>query len=232
MGDAQEVRNVVVGEANVLPEVHRDSIEEINKLWHKHGKQIQQRLEEFRLLPEHEWFYELCFCILTPQSKALHAELVVNELKTRDFLVIGGNPTEALRQKNSYIRFHNVKSARLIRLRENWPSVSALLLHARQNNLNAMVLREQLCNEVQGIGMKEASHFLRNIGYQGLAIVDRHIVRSLFEWNLLNKIPGHISKTTYVKIEQVVHKLAHMSGRTVDELDLIMWMRHTGFILK
>jgi len=46
---------------------------------------IIQRLEDFRAPPEHDWFYEACYCILTPQSKAVHADLVVKQLINMNF---------------------------------------------------------------------------------------------------------------------------------------------------
>ena len=39
---------------------------------------------------------------------------------------------------------------------------------------------------IKGLGYKEASHFLRNIGFKGYGILDKHIVRSLFELGVID----------------------------------------------
>jgi hypothetical protein len=42
--------------------------------------------EKFKNVPESQYFYEACYCILTPQSKAKNADLVVQKLINDDFL--------------------------------------------------------------------------------------------------------------------------------------------------
>ena len=52
----------------------------IKKEYDKNKEIIQSRLKEFSQIDEKEYFYELCFCLLTPGSKARQAEKVVNFL--------------------------------------------------------------------------------------------------------------------------------------------------------
>src|SRR3989338_9951422 len=44
-------------------------------------KEIKQRLRQFSALPASDYFYELCFCLLTPQSNAKKCWQAVEKLK-------------------------------------------------------------------------------------------------------------------------------------------------------
>jgi N-glycosylase/DNA lyase len=94
-------------------------------------------------------------------------------------------------------------------------------------------LREWLVKNVIGLGYKEASHFLRNIGKNdGLAILDRHILRNLNRLGVVNLIPKSISKKQYLELERSFSKCATTLGIAFDELDLLFWSMETGEIRK
>ncbi len=84
---------------------------------------------------------------------------------------------------------------------------------------------------IKGIGYKEASHFLRNIGFKNIAIVDFHIIDLLSRYNLIEK-PKYLSKNIYFQIEKLLRKIAKKTGVSPAELDLYMWYMETGKILK
>jgi Thermostable 8-oxoguanine DNA glycosylase len=97
----------------------------------------------------------------------------------------------------------------------------------------AFELREWLVKNVLGLGYKEASHFLRNIGRNdGLAILDRHILRNLKRLGVIQSIPKSISRKYYLDIEQRFSKFADDLGIALDELDLVFWSTETGEIRK
>src|ERR1035437_8652292 len=75
---------------------------------------IRQRLRDFAEIPSSQYFYELAFCILTPQSSAANAEATIAELIRGQFLERGFDPTSYRRDARHYIRFHNVKARRLL----------------------------------------------------------------------------------------------------------------------
>lgn len=79
--------------------------------------------------------------------------------------------------------------------------------------------------------MKEASHFLRNIGYKNLAIIDFHILDLLEEYKLIEK-PKTLSPKNYIEIENVLRELAQKTNTKLGELDLYLWYKETGKILK
>jgi len=91
--------------------------------------------------------------------------------------------------------------------------------------------RDWLVENVKGIGMKEASHFLRNIGFEDYAIIDFHIVDLLVRNGLIER-PKSLTKQKYLKIEQLLRKIAEHAGLTLAELDLYLWHMETGTVLK
>ncbi|MEM2114984.1 MAG: hypothetical protein QXS12_05970 [Candidatus Caldarchaeum sp.] len=87
-------------------------------------------------------------------------------------------------------------------------------------------------NDVLGMGMKEASHFLRNIGFDGLAILDRHILRYIAANGIINKIEYPYSYGRYLDYERKFVNHAEKIGLTPAELDLLIWASATGRVVK
>jgi N-glycosylase/DNA lyase len=197
---------------------------------------IRTRLDDFARVPAGQYFYELAYCILTPQSSAAHAEKAVHALEEASFRERGENPTALLRQKDRYIRFHNTKARRLLAIRDLYPLVERELLRSRRipdfAYRDAPRLREWLVANVRGMGWKEASHFLRNIGYRNLAILDRHILRNLRRHGVIRLVPQSLTSKRYLAIEQHFALFSTAVGILLDELDLLFWSRETGEIRK
>jgi N-glycosylase/DNA lyase len=190
---------------------------------------ISARLLDFARIKPEDYFYELAYCLLTPQSSARNADMTIDELKRDDFVGKGFDPTPYLRDSRHYIRFHNVKSARLLRVRDQWDTLLLLLT----NRGDTKTLRDQVLQAVPGFGMKEASHFLRNIGVLGLAILDRHIFKHLAHLEVIPEIPKNApSRKRYLEIEESWHHYAGDVGISLDELDLLFWSMETGEIRK
>ena len=179
-------------------------------------------------MPQTEYFYELAYCLLTPQSSAVSAGQVVERLRDACFLETGGDPTPLLRAKEHYIRFHNTKARRLQEARVLLPDI----LHVLRRAEPAPAARAWLVANVKGLGWKEASHFLRNIGRCNLAILDRHILRNLARHGVIRAIPASLTPSRYLNIEARFARFADRLGIPMDELDLLFWSRETGEILK
>ncbi len=190
---------------------------------------IRARLQDFADVKPEDYFYELAYCLLTPQSSARNADMTIEELRRDDFVKHGFDPTHYLRDPKHYIRFHNVKSARLLRVREQWEGLLPIL----KNRGEAKQLRDQVLEAVPGFGMKETSHFLRNIGVLGLAILDRHIFKHLAHLGVIPEIPKNApTRKRYLDIEEAWHSYAREVGISLDELDLLFWSMETGEIRK
>jgi N-glycosylase/DNA lyase len=204
-------------------------LEKIKQLYRSHQVAIRTRLSEFAAIQTEDYFYELVYCLLTPQSSAAHAEQVAAELRDAGFHNKDINPEPFLRRKECYIRFHRTKSRHLLRMKDQF----SLIAQKLSEPVLASELREWLVKNVLGLGYKEASHFLRNIGENdGLAILDRHILRNLKRLGVINSIPNSISKKKYLDIEQRFSKFARAIGIALDELDLVFWSMETGEIRK
>lgn len=189
---------------------------------------IQARLQEFRAVPPTEWFYEFCYCLCTPQSKAVNAAEVVRLLKLQRFREQAFDPTNILRNPSHYIRFHNTKAKNLLHLHAVFADIEQVL----QTLSDVRAIRSHLVDTVRGMGMKEASHVLRNIGYRGIAIIDRHILTHLVRCSVIDTNAFPSTRVKYEEIEAKWLAFADDIRIDPDELDLLFWSLQTGEILK
>ena len=65
-----------------------------------------------------------------------------------------------------------MKSGYLVAMKKQYPELYKIIL----STISPVALREEFIARIAGIGYKEASHFLRNIGKRNLA-TDRHILK-------------------------------------------------------
>jgi N-glycosylase/DNA lyase len=205
------------------------SLQELLELYEDRKAAIRSRLADFSSISPSHYFYELLYCMMTPQSSAEHAEKALAALQQVRFESCAVNPEPILRTRHHYIRFHKTKAKHMLKAKEEFGSI----LRALNNGLSAFELREWLVTHVKGLGYKEATHFLRNIGKNnGLAILDRHILRNLKRYGVIRSIPKTLSRAKYFVIEQKFAAFAHRIGIPVDELDLLFWSMETGQIRK
>ena len=198
----------------------------IKLAYNKKKKDIKKRLKEFEKIQAKDYFYELCFCVLTPQSNAYKCDECIQILKAEDFL----NKKNLVIQKylKTKTRFYKNKSNYLIDLRTNYPQIKKQL----DNINNPIDKRDYLVKNVKGLGLKEASHFLRNVGYKNLAILDRHILRNLLRLNVIKELPKTLTPKKYLEIEKDFFDFSNKIKIPLDELDLLFWSLETGKIFK
>ncbi|MCZ7554867.1 MAG: hypothetical protein M5R41_00510 [Bacteroidia bacterium] len=197
--------------------------------WDAHRDAIRSRLRDFGNVPKERYMYELFFCVMTPQSSAAQCALVAEELERRNFLSVEFDPAPLLRgHAGGYVRFHNTKARRLLTLRNREDEILQLF----EQNSTDKELRDILADGIDGLGMKEASHFLRNVGRTEVTIVDRHIIRNLIRLDVLEAWPPSISLKTYRNLERRFEELAAALDIPHAALDLLLWQRETGYILK
>lgn len=189
---------------------------------------IQEKLTEYTNIPKEKYFYEFCFCICTPQSKAVNAFKVQQILEQRNFKDNPFDPAPILLNKDNYIRFHNQKAERLLTAREFFPNIERIL----EQNMSDAEKRIWIADNFSGVGMKESAHFMRNIGYRNLGILDRHILKHLKNCGVYDEIPNISSKKRYLEAERKFLDFADEINISVDELDLLFWSSEAGLILK
>jgi len=195
----------------------------------KVGKLIARRIREFKGLGRkgsEEWFSELCFCILTANSTARRGMKIQRELGSEGFLTL---PLEELRHrlKAAGHRFPNTRACFIVEARKfrDIKGITERFTDARQ-------ARGWLAENVKGVGYKESSHFLRNVGFSDVAILDRHVLSVLHEHGLIDGLPRSLARGRYLEIERKLEELARKLGLTLGELDLYLWYSKTGEVLK
>ena len=173
--------------------------------------EIRKRLREFKAAGEgadKDIFSELCFCILTPQAKAVYCNKAVEDLKKSGLLFRGCSSAISKRLKGS-VRFHNNKAAYIVGARKALKNGKGLDVKSRLDKKDVLRTRDWLVGNIKGLGYKEASHFLRNIGLgRDIAIIDRHILENLRKYGVIKKIPSSISKKGYLAIEDKIKKFS------------------------
>lgn len=185
---------------------------------------INQRLKDFKSVKEEDYLYELLFCLLTPQSNAKKCWQAVEEIKQKSTLTevkLAG----ILKNKT---RFHNNKAFYIMQALGSWDKIKPAL-----SNPDRLELRNSLAENVAGLGLKEASHFLRNIGKSNnqLAILDRHILRNLKALNVIQNDKIKNKKDYFEKEKQFI-EFSKSISIPIDCLDLLFWSKETGEIFK
>lgn len=194
-----------------------------------HAATIAERLRQFQQVPAENYFLELCFCLLTPQSKAENAEKAMARLIELGFPNTGLDPTPILRDPANYIRFHNQKGERLRAVAARQQEITSMLASIQPTATK----REWLMENVKGLGWKEASHALRNIGHLDIAIIDRHILKHLLRCGAIPQLPAAIgTRRAYLQLEQTFFQLADSFGLQPQELDLLLWSLEEGSVRK
>lgn len=194
-------------------------------------KKIDKKLKEFSSFKNKdsdEWFSELCFCILTANSKAKTAINIQNELKAEGFCSYSHDKVRECIIKNKH-RFHNNKSKFIIEARKHGDIKKIITTLAKKDEIKT---REWLVKNIKGLGYKESSHFLRNVGYFNFAILDRHILNVMKESGMISEVPKPLNKKKYLEIEQKFLKLAKKLDLSCAKLDFCMWYLRTGEVLK
>ena len=194
--------------------------------------EISGRLAEFRRLRREAdpdaLFAELAFCLFTPQSNACNCWKAVKCLSSSGILHEG--PAESVAAVlRGLVRFHNTKARRLVHARSIWPQIMDNI----RGSSDGMLLREFVVTLAPGIGWKEASHFIRNIGFgEKVAILDRHILRALCDYGVICGLPSGLSPARYLDIEQQMLGWSKRIGIPMDRLDFVLWYRVKREIFK
>ena len=191
------------------------------------SKLVDDRIQEFKEIDKKsndELFKELCFCILTANFDAEKSIKIQKEIG--ECFLTDSKDVLAQKLRDCGHRFPN---ARATYISESIKCKDSLGEIVQIQDGNA--LREWIVENVKGLGYKEASHFLRNIGFDDYAIIDFHIVDILVDYKMIEK-PKTITKRKYMAIENLLKKLARKTNLTLAELDLYLWYMETGKILK
>jgi N-glycosylase/DNA lyase len=201
-------------------------------------KEIRARLREFRRVwqtaSDSRLWEEMVYCIFTAGASAKMGLRSVDAL--RPLLKTGAQAemTKALVDAGAH-RFPNARPGYVIVTRDYLEESFSMQLRRRLDSFrDPMERRDWLAREprIKGLGYKESSHFLRNIGFKGYGILDKHIVRSLCELKVIDSPKPPTSRGRYLETEDRMRRFAADTGIDFDELDLLLWSTKTGEILK
>ena len=208
---------------------------EIEKLYESIKEEIDKKIDEYKEAFNYDnkdFFAEIAFCILTPQSKALNAWKIIQTLKENDLLFTADSDT--LENYLNSIRFKKTKAKRLVSLREKL-SINGSL-EAKKiifNGDDVFKIREWLVKNIDGFGYKEASHVLRNLGFgEDIAILDRHILRNLLKLEVIDEIPKTLTPKKYMDIEEKMRKYSSKIDISMDRLVLLFWYNEVNYLFK
>ncbi|MEW6214070.1 MAG: N-glycosylase/DNA lyase [Nitrospirota bacterium] len=223
-------------------------VDQIKRTYSLKRDGICSRLKEFEKLwsdgNDEEIFDELAFCILTPQSKAKICWGSIESLKEKGLLLKGD--AEQIEKELSGVRFRNKKARYIVSARKFFTNNGRICIKPALSQFNPVRKKapSELSNEVykcrgwlvqniNGLGYKEASHFLRNIGFgEKIAILDRHILKNLKQIGIIEQIPESISRAKYLQIEKKMAEFARQIDIPISHLDLLLWYKETGEIFK
>ncbi len=235
---------------NDMMAIDKTESEKLMKEYSQKKEAIKKRLEEFRNVgstsSEERLFAELAFCLCTPQSKAKLCWAAVSRLMKNGLLMEGDN--KEIEQNLKGVRFHRSKAryiegARKLLTKNGKLDVRGTLARGDMASSSAArsavmnkeprEVRDWIVSNIKGLGYKESSHFLRNIGMgQGIAILDRHILKNLKKLGIIGEVPESLSPKKYLEIERRMSAFCEHIGISDEELDLLLWSKETGEIFK
>ncbi|VVB58958.1 N-glycosylase/DNA lyase [Candidatus Anstonella stagnisolia] len=201
-------------------------------------KRIEERLSYFEKAGKgsgREIFAELCFCILTPQTKARVADAAIKKLLEEDRLYCADASEIEKSLLWAGVRFHRNKSKYIVLARKKFcgGDYCAILEILPKKESGQKKARDFIVANVLGIGKKEAGHFLRNVGHgSNLAILDRHILKNLESAGVIADVPRSLTHKRYDEIEKKMEGFCRKNKIPMHHLDLLFWSQETGEIFK
>lgn len=212
------------------------TVEKIRQVHAERKDEIRSRLAEFRSIAESgsndRLWEEMVFCFFTGGCSA---RMGLNSVDAVRHLLVEGTLEDLSTSLAGVHRYPNARSRYIVHTRNFLRSFCELKLRPVLESFeDKQDRRDWLVREkgIKGLGYKEASHFLRNIGYRGYAILDKHVLKSLHELGIINDPKPPNTRSKYLRVEESFGNLATLTQIDFDELDLVLWSMKTGVILK
>ncbi|MEP6903235.1 MAG: N-glycosylase/DNA lyase [Actinomycetota bacterium] len=212
------------------------TIEKIIQAHAERRDEIRARLAEFEAVWQWEsderLWEEMVFCFFTGGCSA---KMGLRSIEAVRPLLMSGTHEELMNALVGRHRYPRARAGYIVASRDFLQEHCGLQLRKKLESFeNPLERRDWLVKEkrIKGLGYKEASHFLRNIGLKDYAILDKHILRSLAELKIIADPKPPNTRLKYLTIEEKLKNLALLSKIDFDELDLVLWSMKTGEILK
>lgn len=212
------------------------SLEAIRNTYFERQNEIREKLKGFARIWEQgsdaELWEEMVFCFFTGGCSAKMGLRAVEAV--RPLLKDGDQPALA-KALTGVHRYPNARSRYVFTSREFLKDSLGLRIRAKLESFDCKLeRRDWLVKEkgIKGLGYKEASHYLRNIGFTGYAILDKHVLNCLAQLRIIDEPKPPNTRSRYLTIEEKLKELAVSAKIDFDELDLVLWSMKTGEILK
>ncbi|MGI8542518.1 MAG: N-glycosylase/DNA lyase [Aridibacter sp.] len=212
------------------------TVEKIKQAHAERVSEIRGRLAEFEDIwtngDDLKLWEEMVFCFFTGGCSA---KMGLNSIEAVRPLLMDGTHeelTDALLGKH---RYPNARAGYIVASRKFLQEHCGMRLREKLESFeDDLERRDWLVKEtgIKGLGYKEASHYLRNIGFKGYAILDKHVLRSMAELKIIDDPKPPNNRSRYLTYEQFLKKFAERLKIDFDEMDLVLWSMKTGEILK
>jgi N-glycosylase/DNA lyase len=210
-------------------------IKELKTLYNEKKDSIDNQLNEFEIVrqsaDDRRIFEELAFCILT---SAVGPKVGAKSLDAIKDILLKAN-TEDIEERLTGVHKYPEKAYYIVHTRDYLEREYGLKLNDLVNSFEDPLERREffaLNKDIKGLGLTQASHFLRNIGLKGYAILDRNVVRSLYDLGVLESPKPPTTKKKYLEAERKMKEFADELGMGIEELDMVLWSMKTGHIPK
>lgn len=212
------------------------TVENIRAAHAERRNAIRARLAEFAAVGERgddrELWEEMVYCFFTGGCSA---RMGLRSLEAVKPLLVTGEQPELAAALNGVHRYPNARSRYIVASREFLIEHCGMELRNKLKSFSCpFERRDWLVREkgIKGLGYKEASHYLRNIGYLGYAILDKHVLNSLAELKIIDEPKPPNTRSMYLMVEQKLKDFTDSIEIDFDEIDLVLWSMKTGVILK
>lgn len=196
-------------------------------------------------LPEESLWYELVSCILGSRVRYEMAKDCSKHLQNSGLLLITNIMTDPAGSKKSIAKelsrpifppykrdkgtkypFSNSKAEYIVKTcLEIYEKRFSSIRQTLESSEDGYAARKALVDLCWGIGPKQASLFLRNIGYcKNLAILDSHILNFIDFMGLLKNEVYKGTMNSYLKFEEVLRNYAFLLNKKLSSLDLAIWV--------
>ncbi len=192
---------------------------------------------------ENKIWKELCFCLLSGNVAFELVKSVIEVLEKKGLLNYNWILEEKQSKKLIFKLFSepnfepkkkdgSLRKYRYPKKRSEEITKAANILYSKSSLKNILEsfssdvdVRNFLAKNIPGIGIKESSHFLRNIGYSDtLAIIDIHVLNYLKQNRFVDPLDvPNLTNSKYEKLEKILQNLAEFHGLNLGILDLAIW---------
>ena len=212
------------------------TVEKVMEAHQERRDEIRSRLSEFEAVwtegSDARLWEEMVYCFFTGGCSAKMGLKAVEAVRP---LLADGTQPEIADALAGVHRYPNARARYVYASRNFLREHCNLELRKKLESFDCrLARRDWLVKEkgIKGLGYKEASHFLRNIGFKGYAILDKHVLKCLAELKIIDSPKPPNTRSKYLTVEDKLRELTERTKIDFDEMDLVLWSMKTGQILK